>query len=195
MIMKTIHYQIEFFSYWHAGSGLSSNTYSDMLVNKTRDGFPYVPGRTLKGLLREAAETINILDETLVTTAFISDVFGQAPTQDDLEAEKITREALSFFGSGLLSDYLRSSISENQKPLLYNVVSATSIGTDGVAKESSLRQMEVTIPLVLFARIEGFPEEEGYVTQLAHCFGWIKSLGLNRSRGLGRCKFSLLKTE
>ena len=47
-----IDYSIEFFSYWHCGSGLAAGADVDELAIKDGDGLPYVPGRTVKGLLR-----------------------------------------------------------------------------------------------------------------------------------------------
>ena len=69
--MKDLQYKIEFTSFWHTGSGLSSGTESDIVVIKDKNGLPYIPGKTLKGLLREAAETINNFDKKLVTSEFI----------------------------------------------------------------------------------------------------------------------------
>ena len=51
-------YKVEFYSDWHCGSGLSSGSDIDSLVIKDEDGLSFVPGKTLKGLLREAAEQI-----------------------------------------------------------------------------------------------------------------------------------------
>jgi CRISPR/Cas system CSM-associated protein Csm3 (group 7 of RAMP superfamily) len=193
--MNTIAYQIEFFSYWHASSGLAGGAYADLLVNKTGKGLPYIPGRTLKGLLREAAETIKNFDKDLVTKTFILDVFGQAPDEKDIEAENATLEAKSFFSNAHLSDYLQQAISKETVPLLYHVLASTKINEHGVAADGTLRQIEVTVPLALFATIEQFPDKPGYDLQLNYCFQWIKRMGLNRSRGLGRCKFSIIQTS
>jgi len=193
--MKTIAYQIEFFSYWHASSGLAGGTYVDLLVNKTREGLPYIPGRTLKGLLREAAEIINQFDPGIVTQAFILDVFGQAPDEKDIKEERVTLEAQSFFSNAYLSDHLQETILEEQIPFLYHVLAATKINEQGVAANGTLRQLEVTVPLVLLASIEEFPDKPGYEQQLTYCFQWVKRMGLNRSRGLGRCQFSIIKNS
>ena len=67
--MRTIKYEIEFFSNWHCGSGLAAGADVDALVIKDNNGLPYVPGRTLKGLLREAA-TILFADKELIGTIF-----------------------------------------------------------------------------------------------------------------------------
>lgn len=190
--MKTIKYKIDFFTYWHAGSGLSGSTYADLMVNKTSNGLPYIPGRTLKGLLREAAEVIHGFHPSLVTKDFIQDVFGEEPTEQQLEKEDATKEALCFFGSAHLSKYLHENICEEDKPLLYSVLASTKIDEKGLAEHGTLRQMEVTIPLTLFSRIDGFPEKPDYEVQLKHCLNWVKRIGLNRSRGLGRCHFSII---
>ncbi|MDE6805090.1 MAG: hypothetical protein K2J29_10705, partial [Muribaculaceae bacterium] len=53
-----IRYRIEFFSDWHCGSGLSAGADVDALVIKDDCGLPFVPGKTVKGLVREAMEDI-----------------------------------------------------------------------------------------------------------------------------------------
>lgn len=193
--MKTITYQIEFFSYWHASSGLAGSTYADILVNKTREGLPYIPGRTLKGLLREAAEVLHEFDPKFITAPFILDIFGQKPTNEEIEVEDATTEAKCFFCNARLSLHLQTAIREDQKSYLYNVLASTKIDTTGLADEGTLRQLEVAIPLTLTASIEHFPEEPDYERQIVRCFQWIKRMGLNRSRGLGRCQFSMTKNS
>ena len=73
---------------------------------------------------------------------------------------------------------------------LYQVISSTQIDESGQAKDQSLRQLEVTVPLTLYASIEHLLKEE-YKEQMQHCFNWIKQMGVNRNRGLGKCKFSI----
>ena len=50
--MQTLTYQIQFHSYWHCGSGLAAGAGVDALVVKDANGLPFVPGKTIKGLLR-----------------------------------------------------------------------------------------------------------------------------------------------
>jgi CRISPR/Cas system CSM-associated protein Csm3 (group 7 of RAMP superfamily) len=192
--MSTLTYQIEFYSYWHASSGLAGSTYADLLVNKTREGLPYIPGRTLKGLLREAAETIHALQPELISEAFVLSVFGQAPDKKDLEEERPTQEAAAFFTNATLSQHLgREIVKEKDQAYLFEVLASTAIvGQKGIAKNGTLRQLEVSVPLTLYAAIEQFPDEAGYRDMMQHCMQWVKRMGLNRSRGLGRCQFSPL---
>jgi CRISPR/Cas system CSM-associated protein Csm3 (group 7 of RAMP superfamily) len=191
--MNTIQYTVKFFSFWHVGSGLSGGAYADSLVKKDRQGLPYIPGKTLKGLLREGAESIHSLHPQWVKAEFIAEVFGQRPEEEDIEQERMTREARCFFSNAALSPELKASLlAEEEKkllPLLYQTVASTEIDEQGVAKDQSLRLLEVTLPLSLQGSIEDFPEGEDSRRQLEHCMNWVKRMGLNRNRGLGRCQF------
>jgi CRISPR/Cas system CMR subunit Cmr4 (Cas7 group RAMP superfamily) len=75
--MKEITYKILFHSEWHCGSGLSSGSDLDALVVKDAEGFPFIPGKTLKGLLKEAAfELIKLKNEDPEKSSFITELFG-----------------------------------------------------------------------------------------------------------------------
>ena len=54
--MSNLTLKIQFFSPWHCGSGLSAGADTDALVIKNPQGLPVVPGKTIKGLVREAVE-------------------------------------------------------------------------------------------------------------------------------------------
>lgn len=186
---KTIIYQIEFYNFWHSGSGLSGSTYADSIVNKTDENLPFIPGKTLKGLLRDAAERINELNSYFVSQDFINKVFGKDGAKGEATKED---EAQAFFSNAYLSESLGENIVKNNLiENLYKTISSTQIDEFGQAKEGSLRQLEVTIPLTIYAKSEHFPE--GLEDQLTHCFNWIKQIGQNRNRGLGKCKFSIVK--
>ena len=53
-----IKYLIKFYNEWHCGSGLAAGADVDLLVIKDKNGLPFVPGKTMKGLMREAATDI-----------------------------------------------------------------------------------------------------------------------------------------
>ena len=71
---KRIDYQIEFFSQWHCGSGLSAGADIDLLVIKDKEGMPFIPGKTLKGLIREAVENLVLYKGQ--TKGSVEQVFG-----------------------------------------------------------------------------------------------------------------------
>jgi CRISPR/Cas system CSM-associated protein Csm3 (group 7 of RAMP superfamily) len=187
-----INYKIEFYSYWHSGSGLSIAAGADLRVNKDKDGLPFIPGKTLKGLLREAAENLLLVNPEIFPGDFIKRVFGEKLTPDTVTKNLI--EAESFFSNAQLTDNLKNKIIQQKgmSDFLYDQIYSTAIEENGLAKEGSLRQMEVTIPLELFAGIENFPKENEYLESLMVCMNWVKRLGVNRNRGLGRCKIEIL---
>ena len=82
----------------------------------------------------------------------------------------------------------------DMKKHLFVVIESTAIDSNGLAKDQSLRQIEATVPLTLYAAIEDFPADDQSINQLLSCFQWIKKMGSNRTRGFGRCQFSHYKT-
>lgn len=199
-----MQYKIDFFTYWHTGSGLSAGTAANATVLRNAQGLPYISGKTLKGLLREAGETINGFSKELVSDAFLKDVFGTGQlVLDAKRAELMAAGKASnsveewavptdcFFSNAELSQNLSEKLKEEAQ-WLYDTISSTAIESNGIARENSLRTMEVTIPLTLFATIADFPTTANYVEELTNCMKWIKRLGVNRNRGLGRCEWQII---
>lgn len=176
-------YKIQFHSYWHAGSGLSGGTTADNEVIKTKDQLPFIPGKTLKGLLRAAASDLKDTETGLVTDEFIKEVFG---VKDSSGTD-------CWFSNAYLSDSLQNflRVDTDTRNVLYQNVSSTAIGKNGQANPKSLRTMEVCVPLVLFAEIKNFPIEKK--RELESCMKYIKRLGTKRHRGFGRCDWSIIK--
>ena len=56
--MSTRYLCLTFYSDWHVGSGAGIPGSVDRQVLRDEEGFPYVPGKTLTGILRDAAEWI-----------------------------------------------------------------------------------------------------------------------------------------
>jgi CRISPR/Cas system CSM-associated protein Csm3 (group 7 of RAMP superfamily) len=183
--MLAINYKIEFFTYWHIGSGMTGGTYADNLVLKDQNNLPYIPGRTLKGLFREASEEISRLNSSLISPNQVEKIFGKK------EGNGLEDESCAFFKDSVLSKNLADMILKNDKQdSLYQVLSSTKLDDNGLADDGSLRQLEVCVPLSLFGTIEVFDKVD--TEFLNHSASWIKNLGLNRNRGLGRCKVSIL---
>lgn len=177
---NTIHLLITFYSPWHCGSGLSAGADVDELVVKDKDGLPYIPGKTLKGLIREATENYIALSGLTSLSGLLPEAFGTA-----LSGATGTTGCVHF-SNAVLSKTERTAIVDNHaQDYLYNKVTTTAIGDDGIAKDHSLRSMEVVVPCEMHATISGVPTElrEAIVNSL----GWVKRLGQKRNRGLGRC--------
>ena len=184
--MKTIEYRIKFHSDWHCGSGLAAGADVDALVIKDKDGLPFVPGKTIKGLLREAVDVIAPekgidlfgTEESGVETGFISSLFFSNVVMLDEEREPIVKNKVSEY--------------------MYRTISSTAINDNGIAKDNSLRKIQVTVPCELKGEIivmtEKSEEQEKELKDIfSKAFQYIKRLGVGRNRGLGRCTIELMK--
>lgn len=163
---------IKFFTYWHCGSGLSGGISVDALVAKDAKGLPYIPGKTLKGHIREMAETLN-------DKVFVEHCFG-------LSEKKIEKEGACYFSNAVIEENIEKELAA----YLFETISSTKIDDKGLAEDGSLREIEVVVPLTLYASLENCPKE--YERQMQKAFGQVKRMGLNRTRGLGRCEIVLL---
>ncbi len=178
--MCTIKYKIEFFSNWHCGSGLAAGADVDALVIKDSQGLPYVPGRTLKGLLREAASVLSENQEAIDKTFGIS---------GDEDGHII---GASYFGNATLPSAERQYILEQGLvSYLYQTFSSTRIDENGIAKDNSLRKIETVVPCKLEGEILNVPSDAKQA--LEDAMQYIKRMGTGRNRGYGRCKISIRK--
>lgn len=199
-MLNNIKYKIEFFTDWHCSSGLTSGSDIDLLVIKDRDNFPFVPGKTIKGLLREAIEDIILLrscyaNNTEVVAA-IQNIFGNKCdlTSTQNEASDKTIKGYSYFTNAELSPCIRAAIKQEElSSYLYRRLSSTAINDCGVAKKHSLRKIQTTIPCELYGEIHDI--EESFTPLIISALKSIKRLGYNRNRGLGRCNFTIIERD
>lgn len=180
-MMQKITYTIRFFSYWHCGSGLSAGATLDELVIKDKKRMPFIPGRTIKGLVREAAENYLRFSGKEELIAMLDAAFGL-----EASTENIGNMGCMHFENAVLSEkeYL-AIVNNNAQDYLYEKLTSTAIGKNGVAKDFSLRSIEVTVPCTLCGTIMNVPEQ--LRTVLVDSLGLIKRIGQKRNRGLGRC--------
>lgn len=189
---KILQYKIDFFSSWHCGSGLSAGADVDALVVRDRDGLPYVPGKTVKGLVREAVE--DFLAFRKEDARIVTGLFGNAEDRNNLpqdEADKMKQGVLFFSNAELLPEQRQIILDEQLKPFLFDSVAATRIAEDGIAMPHSLRRIQVVLPCTLYGQILDVPEENKGLLQQA--VKLIKRMGLARNRGLGRCSFTIME--
>ena len=181
---QTLDYSVEFLSDWHIGSGLDAGTNADLLVLKDENELPYLPGKTIKGLLRNAMQDmveINRIDQTTLDHIFGKDT--QKNTSNSGEA---------FFSNAAISQSEAEKINQaNLARFLFRNISSTAINENGIAKEKSLRVMEVCQPITLYGQIKiekTIPE-----SYLIDAGKLVRHLGVQRNRGLGRCKITIIK--
>lgn len=175
--------KIEFFTYWHCGAGSSGGSRVDALVAKDKEGLPYIPGKTLKGHIREMAESLD--DCTFVNICF----GGSADENEACYDEKYKEvEAECYFSSAVVEEKIDSDL----KSYLYRTISSTKIDEKGIADTGTLREIEVVVPLTLYATIEFREEAKKYEQKMEQALEQVKRMGLNRTRGLGRCSISVV---
>lgn len=191
--------KIELMSDLCIGSGYSYGGVIDSDVAYDQLGFPQIPARRLKGCMREAAE--------LVCPEAAEALFGKSGknTAGDMA-----------LGNGLLEDHdaMKKEILElryrkreeafwlNPQNILkiYTEIRAqTSICQDtGVAEETTLRYTRVVkqygpqkekIPLCFYAEVEF---DQSWKTQMERILKAVRNMGMNRSRGLGSVRCSLI---
>lgn len=171
----TLKYTIRFLDYWHMGSGLSAGAKYDAMVIKDSNGMPYIPGKTIKGLVREMAKLF-------VEEEHIKKCFGD---------ERNKMGECYFSNATLPHDIYEQTVANGLQKHLYDEIASTKI-EDGIAAEKSLREIEVTIPLSLEGEIANIPKEpKEQIDHIAQALKMVKRMGLGRNRGLGRCQIDV----
>ncbi|MFA7083896.1 MAG: RAMP superfamily CRISPR-associated protein [Arcobacteraceae bacterium] len=175
----TLKYKIKFFDYWHLSSGLSSGAKLDSTVVKDKENIPYVPAKTIKGLVKQTAELLYANDD------FIKHCFG-------VQGKDMGK---CYFANANLDKTTKDEIVfNNLQDNLYDVIASTKIGENGIAIDNSLREIEVVVPLTLEGEILDIESNEDK-EKLINAMKLIKRVGLNRNRGLGRCEFMDFESE
>ncbi len=185
-------YKITFHTFWHCSSGQAAGADVDQLVKRDKGGIPYLPGRTMKGLLREAAEELAVTSEE---QELVTHIFGGG-TDDEPELEYSTKGIAHFSNAELPSETKAYLLNDKKKalPYLFNKVAATAIDDEGIAVNASFRKIEVVVPCTLYGEIDGIEREEERAL-LQKAMGFIKCMGAGRSRGYGRCTIKLMEED
>jgi CRISPR/Cas system CSM-associated protein Csm3 (group 7 of RAMP superfamily) len=170
----TLHYEVKFLDYWHLSAGLSAGAKLDSTVVKDKEGLPYLSGKTLKGLVREMAI---FLDKP----EFVESCFG---TEGNKGGDV-------YFSNATLTNEIADAIKENSlQERLYDILASTKINQKtGVAQTNSLREIEVVVPLTLVGTVEDI--DDNYAEDMSKALQMVKRMGLNRTRGLGRCEIQI----
>ena len=186
-----IKYKIEILSEWHIGSGLDAGADADAMLLKDENNLPFIPGKTIKGLLRDSLNEIESVGKIKITE--INNIFGWEEKDKSGNVIKTHSGNVFFSNAELPENEKNEIISNNLTTHLYKNIASTRIDKRGIAKDKSLRIMEVCIPLTLEGEIETNVENADEVFLTA--FKWTRYIGVNRNRGLGRCKFILTEKQ
>lgn len=196
MIELKLH--ISFSSDWHCGSGLGESHLADAVLNRDSDGIPMIPGRTVKGALREGAWRLSALGGDYVDAErrlFGSVSYGGAHQQ----------AGLLYAGPAELPEDIRAyfrglPFGKRAREVSYMITRrARTALQDGVAAHGMLRSLECGIPGMMFFSTISFDlsdSDKGWLLPyMSAVCAAVKSLGADRARGLGRCRFQLVTEE
>ena len=194
--MDKYNIEIELKSETILGSGESVPGSVDLEVLYDNYGLPYLKGKTLKGRLREEAENIVRFDNKTFSKKDIYELFGY---EDKNELNKI------IFFDATVSENIKNAIKEAinnssiGKEEVFNALTDTriftSIGKNGVALDTTLRQIRVIHKgLILNAKINVVCElSEKEEILLALSVASLKHIGLMCNRGKGSVACLLYK--
>lgn len=179
-------------SFWHPGTGRGAGTALDTVTHRDSAGLPVLPGRTLKGLLRDAVARAAMLgwydgaDPSHL-------LFGWRPSEpgETCPADLPARGALRVSDAALpqeIAAYLMAT--PKLLPGLYRTHFCTAVDyATGTAKEKSLRGEEMIVPLELVAQMTEVPGAKPpteWPDTLGLALPLLRGLGTQRNRGLGR---------
>jgi CRISPR-associated protein Csx10 len=212
--------RLTFESDWHVGSGLERPGSVDRLVQRDDDGFPFVPAKTLTGILRDAAEqAAAALDEGHGTAwhEWVLWLFGDQPARAEgakasgskrpelLAHDGPTCSALSIRPARFPEDLRKAVLAESSeadrdelRESLVFIKPGVMIDRWGRAEDHTLRLDEMALPEVqLTSPVElneaGLTDAQKAAARnlLVLTASLVERLGGKRRRGAGRVKVTV----
>lgn len=205
MATRTLKFDLS--SYWRVSSGKGGDALADTLVLRDASGLPVIPGRAVKGLLRDAMNLASLsgaVSPASILRWFGSELPGYSIENEEHlqkleEARYQTNEADLWFGSATLpsswTSWARKHRDSEVLQSLFAFQSSTAIDTNGMAQQHSLRVAEVAVPMELRAEVRGPDGDVSWVQDLKTCLPLLRYMGSRRNRGLGRVDVSLEESK
>lgn len=210
----SIFFRVEIYGWWRSGTGAGKAAQLDALCVRDRDDLPYLPGRHIRGLMRDAVQRLGEWDRAYdgaEVALFGEQGFRSAtPEEANRDGDPVpyrgARRGALAFSDARMAPVERAAFvkdaqdaGEERSPMrddLYAVRQSTAI-VNGVAAEHSLRAEEIAVPMTLEGTIDfiGFeitdlPKESrwtrDWIATLSAAAPLIRAVGAKRLRGLGR---------
>lgn len=206
---RTCTLVIDIKSYWHPGTGRGLGTQLDAVTHRSSRGLPELPGRTVKGLLRDAVNRYRLFGgyngvASTYSVAVVDQLFGpygEEGTETWPGLLRVADATLPAEEADYLTEDRNRALLEGRYPLsagLYRSHFSTRIDHEtGTAAEKTLRGIELVVPLKLRAQITTVPTaryselEDRWPELLRQALSLVRSVGAHRSRGLGRAVLNL----
>ncbi len=170
--------------YWITATGRGG--VHDAATRTDAAGLPFLPGRHLRGLLRDAMETLaSFRNDPKVQD--VQALFGTKEAHDE------NRPGLIEFRDARLPPAIAERLAADARlrGALFDVLRVTAI-EDGVARDRSLRNMKVAVPMVLQGEIAlreealDHPLAQRWEGMVERALPLVMAVGAHRQRGLGR---------
>lgn len=192
--MTSAFLKIDIVSFWHPGTGRSTGNHLDAQTHSDADGLPCLPGKHIKGLLRDAmerAEAYGWYDREHVTSTLL----GRRPDKRHPSAPGQIR-----VGNASPADNVRQYLIRHPQARrhLYREHYSTSINPlTGVAETGTLRGIETIVPMTLYAPLVPLGEslhDTGFNALIELALPLINAVGGYRNRGFGEADVTLVQT-
>ncbi len=180
----TVVLEIELLSHWRAGTGRDRPGMLDATCQRDADNLPMIPGKHLKGLLRdvmirakEFGWTTSHGQKLLSVEALFGDEGNESIGTIRVESACMSK-----------ADKAAIKADPNLIDMLFETRRTTAIGPEGTAKSGSLRFEEVAVPMTLQARLRPLANApEDWQDHIEAALPLLRGIGAQRTRGLGRC--------
>jgi hypothetical protein len=172
----------------------------DREIEHDQHGFPYLRGKTLKGLLAESAENIVFALEKLQSKTGWSNAKS---TLFGVGGRGLGERGILHVGDAQLPEALRAAVIAQNWPkedVLYSLTGIrrqTSINEHGAPDHATLRSMRVLLPGVILEAALSFDRKPEPMEEqlLAAAVLDLRHAGTGRNRGRGWLKAELLEDQ
>lgn len=166
------------------GSGRSVPGAEDSSVLYDKDGFPFLRGTTIKGLLREACQNVAVWSGR--SKDDVRAIFGEGGVEADDPRKLCVSDAV-------LPSKVRSAFSDYSPEEILSACTYTRTFTkveDGTASDGSLRTVRcIKKGLVFFGDISFSDDDKELIAETVSSVKWVGSM---RTRGLGKVKMEVI---
>ncbi len=179
---------------WHPGSGRGRGLQYDAIARRDEDGLPFLGGKHLRGLIREALVCLHAWGHVKSAETELR-LFGSVRNQAAGSGMSVNRSI----------DLSRAELPAADRAALMHADAAASLfqgryqiamdGRHGVTRLRSLRSVEIVVPVTLVAQLtvrsDSRATAQHDIDTLKKAVSLVHAVGGHRTRGLGRARLSL----
>lgn len=193
--MTDYAYRVVFESDWHIGSGSGRHGNIDLAVQRTESGLPFVPAKSVVGMLRDRAELAASALGPL-WDPWIDWLFGEQPNQSESSSSPLPARAHLSLTAAHVEPTIASTVTADSRLVDACFTVRAGVAIDdaaGAAQKNNLRFVEVVrsdVPLVGCLTLPDDAPLEAR-TLLAVAAQLVDGVGGKRRRGFGRCSLTI----